>query len=461
VADHPIEDLLARLERERQAADRLYNDALTAVDRAIQQAPAFPAPGAPYDDSQLPRLALEANILPGGAPPPDRSLKGRLRDFIWRLVGPPIEAQQRFNAAIVEHASRSLDAQRRAHEAAGRMLDEVRREFERLASFESLLIQYLQTITPYVDSRDRRWGSADLWERLALAEQRLSALKREIADRQGSPATSPTAGNPSAPSTGSRDAYGLAADRSASGDAFAANLDSATYVGFEGLFRGPQGEIRARVQDYVPIFASATDVVDIGCGRGELLELFREQGITARGVDANHAMVQLCRERGLRVEQGDAVSFLERQEDETLGGLVAIQVVEHFEPAYLLRFLEAAHHKLRPGASIVLETINPACWVAFFECYLRDVTHRQALHPDTLRYLVQAAGFTQVDVHYRQMLDETYRLERVPDGTSDNSAAGDARLAAVVSTVNAHADKLNARLFSSMDYAVVARREKA
>jgi 2-polyprenyl-3-methyl-5-hydroxy-6-metoxy-1,4-benzoquinol methylase len=442
VADFPIEDLLTRLERERQAADRRYNDALTALDRAIQRAPALPVPGAAYDDSLVARLAQESSILPDGAPPPDASLKGRLRDFIWRLVGPPLEAQQRFNSALVEHASRNLEAQRRAHETAGRLLDDVRREFDRLASFESLLVQYLQTITPYIDSSDRRWGGAELWERLGLAEQRLSALKRELAERRQ--ASTPAL----------EDASRTATRQSPSKDAFAENLDSATYVGFEDQFRGPQEEISARVKHYLPLFASASDVVDVGCGRGELLDLFRQQGITARGVDANHAMVQVCRERGLNVEQGDAVGFLERQGDATLGGLVAIQVVEHFEAAYLLRFLEAAHHKLRPGAPIVLETINPACWVAFFECYLRDVTHRQPLHPDTLRYLVQASGFTQVDVHYRQMLDETYRLERVSDATPDDSG----RLASVVATVNAHADKLNARLFSSMDYAVVARR---
>ena len=62
---------------------------------------------------------------------------------------------------------------------------------------------------------------------------------------------------------------------------------------------------------------------------------------------------------------------------------------------------------------MVLETINPACWMAFFECYIRDVTHRQALHPDTLRYLVQTSGFTSVDVHFRSPVRESDRLAGV------------------------------------------------
>ena len=149
--------------------------------------------------------------------------------------------------------------------------------------------------------------------------------------------------------------------------------------------------------------------------------------------------------------------FLERQPDGSLGGLVAIQVVEHFEPAYLLRFLETAHHKLRAGAPMVLETINAACWMAFFETYLRDITHRQALHPDTLRYLVQTSGFTSVDVQYREPVRDVDRLERIAR-IDDGAVASRPELAAVVAAVNAHADKLNARLFSSMDYAVIARR---
>jgi cyclopropane fatty-acyl-phospholipid synthase-like methyltransferase len=178
--------------------------------------------------------------------------------------------------------------------------------------------------------------------------------------------------------------------------------------------------------------------------------------VKARGIDANHAMVGLCRDRGLEVEESDAVGYLERQREASLGALVAIQVVEHFEPAYLLRFLEAAHRTLRPGAPLVLETINPACWMAFFETYIRDLTHRHPLHPDTLKYLVEAAGFSRVDVRYRAPVGEGDRLDRV--AADDSSIAANPAAATIAAAVNAHADKLNARLFSAMDYAVIARR---
>jgi O-antigen chain-terminating methyltransferase len=128
-------------------------------------------------------------------------------------------------------------------------------------------------------------------------------------------------------------------------------------------------------------------------------------------------------------------------------------VVEHLEPAYLRRVRELAYQKLRPGAPLVLETINAACWMAFFECYIRDLTHARPLHPDTLRYLVQASGFSSVNIEYRSPVTDADRLDRVVA-----PAAADAATAALTAALNAHADKLNARLFSSMDYAIVARR---
>jgi O-antigen chain-terminating methyltransferase len=445
VPDQPLDDLVVRLERERVEADQLYNEALTALDRAVQQAPRLPPPPPCYDDRNVTPLNQAWDILPGGPPPIDRSLKGRLRGFVWRLLGPPLETQRRFNAALIDHINRNVAAHQEAQQAIAAVLEVARREFDALARFESLLIQYLQTITIYVDTKDRRGGGHELRERVALAEQRVLALKREME----SAATRAGAAPGSAGQT--------TTERSQPAAAFSDNVGSLTYVGFEDRFRGSQDDIRSRLADYVPLFSSGSDVVDVGCGRGELLELLQQHGVSARGVDTNDGMVQLCRARGLDVEQGDALGYLQCQADGSIGGLAAIQVVEHFEPAYLLRFLETAFHKMRPGAPMVLETINPACWMAFFETYIRDVTHKQPLHPETLRYLVQTSGFTSVDVHFRSPVRESDRLDRV-SGADAVVAGAPAALTKVIEAVNDHAEKLNSRLFSSMDYAIIARR---
>ena len=134
-----LEDLFARLERERLEADRLYNEALTAVDRAVQDLPGFPDPPGRYDDDRVTPINLAWRILPDGPPPIDRSLKGRLRGFIWRFVGPPIEAQQRFNAELVDHINRNVAAHHEVQQTASRLLDVARRELEALVRFESLL----------------------------------------------------------------------------------------------------------------------------------------------------------------------------------------------------------------------------------------------------------------------------------------------------------------------------------
>ena len=123
-------------------------------------------------------------------------------------------------------------------------------------------------------------------------------------------------------------------------------------------------------------------------------------------------MVDVCRQQGLDATERTRSPYLRAQPDGSLGGLFAAQVVEHLEPRYLTRLLDAAFDKLRPGAPIVLETINPACWFAFFESYIRDITHVRPLHPDTLKYLLIASGFQHVDIRYRRPIRSTTSCSR-------------------------------------------------
>ncbi|MQA28512.1 MAG: methyltransferase domain-containing protein [Luteitalea sp.] len=438
-----IDDLMARLERERLDADRRYNEALTAVDHAIQSPQALP-PAPDYDPSRIAGLNADWDPLPADTPGREGAgswLTARLRAFIWRLVGPPLEAQKRFNQALVDHLNRNARAHQQRAQALQALIESTSRELGRAIRFQSLLVQYLQTITAFVDSRDRAVGGVEIRDRLALTEQRLLALKRVVEQ----------------PAREARTSSGEASSGEAlSGSApapFTGAVDSLTYVAFEDRFRGAETDIARRVSDYLPLLAAASDVVDIGCGRGELLAALGARGVAARGIDLSPAMVELSRSKGFDVEQGDALAYLERQPAASIGGLVAIQVVEHFTADYLTRFLDAAFHTMRPEAPLVLETINPACWMAFFDTYLRDVTHRQPLHADTLELLVRAAGFRQVDVRFRQPVSESDRLERVVAGGSVGP-----ELAQVAAVLNDHAEKLNARIFSFMDYVVIARR---
>jgi O-antigen chain-terminating methyltransferase len=470
--DEPLAVQLERLERERQEADRRYNDALTAVDQALPAGAPLSVSAPPADTGQLAALNDAWRII-AADPPIDRSLKGRLRGLVWRLVGPMLGNQQRFNSILVDHLNRtagSLEAARTANDARAAALHD---RVEALVHFQSRLLQYLQTITWYVDTKDRataaradvvnaglsaltddwmkRWESARAGEahRAAAADE----LRASLDDVRATAALAQDA-TLSLKRDVERLLAGPAPDVSAPTPVPAPDLDAFKYVGFENAFRGPTDEIARRLASYLPTFEGQSDVLDIGCGRGEFLDLLRAHGISARGLDSNHAMAEACRARGLEVDEADALTYLRGLDDGALGGLFAAQVVEHLPPAYLTALLETAAHKLRPGAPIVLETINPACWVAFFESYIRDLTHVRPLHPETLQYFLRASGFRDVTIAYRSPVDPAGRLRDVAPPAPDTPPL----IADLIETFNENVATLNGRMFTYMDYAAIGRR---
>src|SRR6185436_18387568 len=144
-------DLLSPLD----IAHRDYNAALTRLDAAVQALGRWPEPPPPPDNAQIGRLNQQWNILPEGAPATGSGWRGRLGGFVWRLLGPVLQRQLDFNAALVDHLNRGVEVQARAHRAASDALARTREEFESLVRFESLLLQFLQQITPFVDTKER------------------------------------------------------------------------------------------------------------------------------------------------------------------------------------------------------------------------------------------------------------------------------------------------------------------
>lgn len=481
----PLEARLRRLAQERDEADRRYNEALTALDAAVPRAPGVPDPLRPLNEHQLPTLNEAWNILP--APPEGTGLAGRLTGLIWRTVAPYLQRQLTFNSVVVDHLNRSAEALKAAHQREHEQAAVLRAQADALAGFHARLLQYLQRITEYVDTKDRqsaggalvlnaaiseiaetqakyreslaarehryeaRTGALsaaheDLRGMVGVAQHALASLRRAVEQLQ--------AGGGDAAGARPGSDHGLPSPTPAT--PFAPSLDAYKYVGFEDQFRGSQDEIRRRQASYLPFFeylrAGRSAVLDVGCGRGEFIDLLGAHAIPARGIDLNHEMAESCRARGLDVVEADAVGHLQTLPDDSLGGIFAAQVVEHLEPAYLLRFLDLGFQKLQPGGVMVLETLNPACWTAFFESYIRDITHRWPLHPETLKYLVTASGFTRAAIEFRSPVAPQDRLQAIalPDGV-DLPGAQEA-----VEAFNANVEKLNARLFTFMDYAVVA-----
>ncbi|MGH2867361.1 MAG: class I SAM-dependent methyltransferase [Solirubrobacteraceae bacterium] len=172
------------------------------------------------------------------------------------------------------------------------------------------------------------------------------------------------------------------------------------YLGFEDAFRGSEDQIRSRQRAYPPLLEGRMPVLDVGCGRGEFLELLRDAGIDAQGVDIDPAMVQRCRDKGLdRVELGDAGSHLEGLEDDSLGTIFAAQVIEHLPYLKLLRFLRAAMAKLAPAGLLIMETVNPHSPQALKHFWI-DPTHQHPLFPETVLALCRLTGFASAFVWY-------------------------------------------------------------
>jgi 2-polyprenyl-3-methyl-5-hydroxy-6-metoxy-1,4-benzoquinol methylase len=169
------------------------------------------------------------------------------------------------------------------------------------------------------------------------------------------------------------------------------------YFAFESRMRGPVVEVRERQRPYVERLRGHAPVLDLGCGRGELLGLLRDAGIEARGADANVDMVAFARAEGLEVEQADAHTALAAVPDGSLGAVTALQLVEHLPPAGILALLELAHAKLRPGGLLLLETIDPSTPAALRN-YFADLTHAQPLVPETLELLIRHAGFRGAEI---------------------------------------------------------------
>jgi SAM-dependent methyltransferase len=209
------------------------------------------------------------------------------------------------------------------------------------------------------------------------------------------------------------------------------------YFAFESRMRGSVDAIRERQRRYVEDFRDAAPVLDIGCGRGELLQLLREAGVDARGIDADADMVAYARGEGLDVEQADLVEYLERLEDRSLGGIFMGQVVEHLPPVVLVRALELAAQKLGPGGVLVAETINPLSPLALRH-YFADLTHAQPLVPETLQLLARQSGFADTEV---RCLNEPAERLTEPDDP----------------VIAANVRRLNELLFAPLDYALVAR----
>ena len=273
-----LEDTLRRLKDERDEADRRYNDALTALDKSFRQPPPLPAPPPPYDEHQITPLNEAWNILP--SPPATEGLRGRLKAFVWRTVGPYLQRQLTFNSRLVDHLNRNVAAHRDARRTLESALAALSAQAAAQTEFQLRLLLLLQQITAYVDTKDRDTAGGALVlnaslsamadelakrsESMAAREARYEARTSAIASQQADLRTMVGVGHQAA-LTAKREVerlrvqgvQGVQGVQEVQGvreraESVHGALHSYKYVGFENEFRGSRDVIRQRLESYLP-----------------------------------------------------------------------------------------------------------------------------------------------------------------------------------------------------------------
>lgn len=228
--------------------------------------------------------------------------------------------------------------------------------------------------------------------------------------------------------------------------AFEASFDS---LGFGERFWGSEAELKERRRIYVDFYHGCDEVLDVGCGRGEFLELLRVAGIRARGVDPDLDMTLLCQEKGLDVIREDGFAYLESMPDASLGGVFAAQVVEHLEPNQIIELVRLCHRKLRSGGVLIMETPNPLCLMIFAQCFYMDFTHTRPVHPEALKFLAESLGFQHVTLRFTSSVDPSLRIPLLNEPGPFGPQA---------EQFNRSIAYLNDLLYGYQDYAVIAKK---
>jgi O-antigen chain-terminating methyltransferase len=185
-------------------------------------------------------------------------------------------------------------------------------------------------------------------------------------------------------------------------------IDDALYIALEDAFRGDPIVIRARQHQYVAyvqnVVTQASPLLDIGCGRGEWLNILKDSNIPATGIDTNAASVQECSAQGLNVLHADAITYLSNIEEKSLGAITLFQVLEHLPFPTMVHLLRLALRALIPGGVLIAEVPNSETLSVGASTFWIDPTHERPLFPGLLEFLATEVGYTSVEGVYSSPL---------------------------------------------------------
>ncbi len=226
----------------------------------------------------------------------------------------------------------------------------------------------------------------------------------------------------------------------------------ALYLAFENRFRGSREEVKRRLKVYLPFMEEAARnagtriVVDLGCGRGEWLELLKESKFEPQGVDTNRLQLEECRKLGLKADEQDALAALRALSDASIAAVTGFHVIEHLPFSVFLQLLDEARRVLKSGGVIVFETPNPENIDVGACSFHIDPTHQSPWVPESLQFLTEQRGFVRVDL---LRLVQPFREKPL------ELLSGQELLAPKINPI---ISLLNSRFYSSQDFAVIGRK---
>lgn len=222
------------------------------------------------------------------------------------------------------------------------------------------------------------------------------------------------------------------------------HANDSLYLHLEDRFRGSREDVKSRLGVYLPYLKDAAiaggPVLDLGCGRGEWLELLRENGVRAEGVDLNTTFASYCQELGFDVTLDDALANLKQRPDDSFACVSGFHIVEHLPWESLVELIDASIRVVRPGGMVIFETPNPENIQVGSKNFYFDPTHRHPLPPMLLEFLLDARGLCGIEVLQIHPYPASMRL--VEDGL-------------------AVTQRVNEFFYGPQDYAVIGRKPKA
>jgi SAM-dependent methyltransferase len=428
VVDNDHDDILSPVLKPLGSVDLVIDGSR----RAIVPEPAY------GDQTLLEEAYAHADM---GLPLPKGVKLRRTKGIVARMGRPFLHRQVAYNKAVAAELATQISRARDDRVRIYAQLENMSRKLESLVGeLRSDLDQHLEEVDDLLSQQEMKHRhQVDLVQRQAFQRHHedLGGLRSELAEM-------------SIELDGVRNRVDLGGGPAAAGNgnlSESSEFLKSTYAAFEDEFRGPFRLIKERAREYlsdVLALERTGPVLDMGCGRGEWLEVLKEAGVEAYGVDLDEEFVLRCVDRGLDARRADVFRHLSDIPEGSLAAVTAFHLAEHLPTNMVVELLDLSMRALHPGGLLIFETPNPENLVVGSSTFYIDPGHIRPLNPTFLSFLVGARGFVDVELRFKHP-DPAIR-------PPNDDAPWAEDLAPVLEAVNA-------RLFGARDYAVVGWRK--